>query len=215
MKFKMFAASLAGMLLFMAGVFLEMTVSGGILWGEIETRVYTSQSGDAGLVVKCPLMISLHETATISTLITNSLDQEVKPVIVTSISQNGSPQEFSEILVLAPHESKRLAWQANASNVIFGRLILVNVEQRSYSDLPSAEGYCSILILNFLGLRGWQALSLLCLISLICLIVGSLIWLRNHSLMNEQDKNIARPFASLTALTTRSEERRVGKECRL
>jgi len=198
----MFAASLAGILLFLAGVLLEITISGGIIWGDIETRLYTSQTGDGSLAVKCPLVISAHETATISTRITNTLNEEVKPVIETSISKNGEPQEFSETLALAPHESKMLTRQADASNVIFGRLILVNIDQRRFSDLPSRAGYCSILFLNVFGLRGWQTLILLCLISLSCLIAGSLIWLRNHAPINEQDRNVARPFVSLAALST-------------
>jgi len=202
MKYKTFAVSLTGIVLFLAGVLLEITISGGIIWGDIETRLYTSQTGDGSLAVKCPLVISAHETATVSTVITNSLAEEVKPVIVTSISQTGSPEEFRETLVLAPHESKMLTRQADASNVVFGRLIFVNIDQRRFSDLSSRQGYCSIVLLSILGLRGWQALILLCLISLICLIAGSLIWLRNHAPINEQDRNIARPFISLVALST-------------
>jgi hypothetical protein len=202
MKFKIFALTLTGMALFLAGVLLEIAISGSILWGELETRLYTAQSGDRNLAVSCPLVISLHETASISTSITNSLDEDVHPVIDTSISQIGSSQDFSETLDLAAHESKTLAWQADASNIIYGRLILVNIEQRSYRDLPSRQGYCSIVLLNVPGLRGWQALMLLCLISLVCLIAGSLIWLRNHSLINEQNRNVARPFISLAGLST-------------
>ena len=101
---------------FMAGVLLEMAISGSILWGEIETRIYTSQSSGLGLTVNCPLVISFNETATVSTLITNSLDEEVQPVISTNISQNGGPQEFNETLILAPHESKKMTWKVAASN---------------------------------------------------------------------------------------------------
>ena len=93
----MFAVSLTGIVLFLAGVLLEITISGGIIWGDIETRLYTSQTGDGSLAMKCPLVISAHETATISTLITNSLDEEVKPVIVTSISQTAAPRNSERL----------------------------------------------------------------------------------------------------------------------
>lgn len=86
--------------------------------------------------------------------------------------------------------------------LIFDRLILVNVAQMNYRDLPSQQGYCSIFLLNMLGLPGWQILIILCAISLLCLIAGSLIWLRDHSVINEDDGNIARPFVSLAALST-------------
>ena len=202
MKLRMLVVSLIGMLFFLAGVLLEIAVSGGVLWGEVETRLYTSQSGSLDLAVKCPLMLSFDETGTISALIINSLEEEVKPMVTADISRNGNPQEFSETLILAPHESKTVAWNVEASNIIFGRLILVSIFQRTYRHLPSQQGYCGILLLDIFGLRGWQMLILLCSVSLLCLIIGSVIWLRIHSPINEQDKVVVRPFASLAVLAT-------------
>ena len=202
MKFKMLAGSLAAILLFLTGVFLEMAVSSGVLWGEIETRAYTSQSGGLGLALKCPLALSSHETGTISAVISNSLDKEVLPVVIADISREGSPQEISETVTLAPHASKAMTWHVDSSNILFGRLILVNISQRNYSDLPAREGYCGILLLNILGMNGRLILILLCSVSLLCLILGGVIWLRIHSPIREADAIILRPFASLAVLAT-------------
>jgi hypothetical protein len=202
MKSRIFIGSLAAILLFLVGIFLEMAFSGGVLWGEVETRLYTSQSDALGLAIKCPLVLSPNETGTISTVILNSLDEEVLPVVTAEISRQGEPQEISETLTLAPHASKAMQWQVDASNMIFGRLILVNISQRNYRDLPAREGYCGILFLNILGMNGRLILILLCSVSLLCLILGGVIWLRIHSPIREADTIILRPFASLAVLAT-------------
>lgn len=202
MKFKIFIGSFGAILLFLIGIFLEIAISGGVLWGEVETRLYTSQSDAMSLAIKCPLVLSSHETGTISTVISNSLDEEVLPVVSAEISHQGDPQETSETLTLAPHASKAMQWQVDASNIIFGRLILVNISQRNYRDLSAREGYCGILFLNILGLSGELILILLCAISLLCISAGSVMWLRFHTPLKEFDKARARPFVGLAALAT-------------
>ena len=202
MKYKKIVLSVVSILFFMLGVVFEIAVSGGVLWGELETRVYTPQSGGLNLVLHCPLILSFTETGTISTLISNSLDEEAQPMVIAELSRNGEAQEFSEILDLTPRASKTMLWNVDASNMIFGRLILVSVLQRAYRDLPSRQGYCGILLLNILGLNGKQMLILLCSISLLCLILGAVIWFRIHAPMNEQQKTVARSFGSLATFTS-------------
>jgi hypothetical protein len=203
MKNKIFIGSLAAILLFLVGVFLEIAFSGRVLWGEIEARTYiSSPSGSLGLTLKCPLVLSRNETGTISALILNSLDEEVLPVVTASLSRNTSPKEISGTLMLAPHTSQVMQWQVDASNTVFGRLILVNISQRKYRDLPAREGYCSILFLDLLGMKGRLILILLCSVCLLCIIAGSALWLRLHAPLQEQDNALARPFASLAALAT-------------
>ena len=202
MKLRASFTSAIGILLFLIGVLLVIAISAGVVWGEVETRLYTSQSGSFDLAIKCPLMLSFDETGTISASITNSLDEAVKPTVTADFSHRGGPQELSEVLILNPHESRTVTWNVDTSNIIFGRLILVSILQRTYRDLPSRQGYCGIMILNILGMNGRQILTLLCLASLILLLLGSAVWLRNHSPMDEQDKTVARAFGSLATVTT-------------
>jgi hypothetical protein len=202
MNYKLLVGSLAAFVLFLAGVFVELAFSGNVLWGEIETRTYSSSSGELGLNIQCPLILAFNETGTISTKITNSLDEETLPVVIATFSSSDTPEEFSETLTLAPHASKAMQWQVDASNMIFGRLILVNISQRNYRDLPAREGYCGILLLNILGMSGKLILVLICAISLAGIIAGSLLWLRFHTPLKENDAALTRPFASLATLAT-------------
>ena len=182
MKFKILVGSLGALALFLAGVFLAMVFSTGILWGEVETRMYTLKSDSLGLAVRCPLVLSAHETGTISTVISNSLNEEVLPVVTAKFSREGVPQETSETLTLAPGASKAMTWHVDASNIIYGRLILVNVSQRNYRDLTARQGYCGILFLNMLGMSGSLILILICAVSLFCMLGGGMLWLWLHKI---------------------------------
>ena len=202
MKFRTLFVSLTGMSLFLAGVLLEIIISGGVLWSEIEARIYTSQSTSLGLAMKCRLILSFDETGIIRASITNSLDRDVQPMVTAEISRNGSAQQISQTLTLAPYQSKTVEWSVDSSNILFGRLILVSILQAKYSDLPARQGYCGILFLSIFGMNGREMLILLCSACLLFLILGGVIWMRIHFPLNAKDENIARAFGSLAVVTT-------------
>ena len=202
MKFRTLIISIAGMSLFLGGVLLEMAISGGVLWGEIEARLYTSQSSSLGLAMKCPLMLSFDETGIIRASISNTLDQDVQPVVTAEISRDGGAQQISQTLTLAPHESKTVEWSVDSSNILFGRLVLASIQQGKYSDLPARQGYCGILFLSIFGMNGRETLILLCSDCLLFLILGGVIWMRIHFPLNAKDENIVRAFGSLAAVAT-------------
>ena len=114
-RLKRFALSSLGMLIFLAGILLELSLSGGVLWGEVEARTYTPQIGDLGLAVNCPLMLSPSESGMISAAITNTLDEETKPLVTAGISRTDGQQQLRQTLDLAPHETRVVSWTVNSS----------------------------------------------------------------------------------------------------
>jgi hypothetical protein len=202
MKFRTLIGSVFSLLLFLAGILLEIAISVGVLWGEIEARLYISPNVNSGLSVKCPYLLSFDETGIIKASIINTLDQDVQPMVTAEISRNGGAQQISQALTLAPHESKPVQWKVDASNVLFGRLILVSILQGKYEDLPARQGYCGILFLSLFGMNGREAIILLGSTSFILLILGAVIWIRGHLPLNPRDESLARAFGSLAAVAT-------------
>ena len=98
---KRFALSTLGLFIFLAGMILELSLSGGVLEGEIEARVNTPQIGDSGLSINCPLVLSPSETGIVSTAITNTLNEETSPVVTAEISHSGGDKQLSQTLTLA------------------------------------------------------------------------------------------------------------------
>jgi hypothetical protein len=202
MKVRTRIGSVFSLLLFLAGVLLEIAISVGVLWGELEARLSMPPNVGSGLRVKCPYMLSLDETGIVKTSIINTLEHAVQPMVTAEISRNGGAPQMSQVLTLAPHESKTVQWNVDASNVLFGRLILVSILQGKYDDLPARQGYCGILFFTLFGMNGRETIILLCSTSFGLLILGAVSWIRGHLPLSSRDENIARVFGSLATLGT-------------
>jgi hypothetical protein len=202
MKFSFLIGSVFSLLLFLTGVLLEIAISAGVLWGELEARSNTSSSVNSGLSMGCPHLLSFDETGVVHALVTNTLDRDSQPMVTAQISRNNGTQQMSQTLTLAPHESKTVQWKVDVSNILYGRLILVSVLQGKYQELPARQGSCGILFLNLFGMNGREMIILLCLTSFAFLVLGAVIWMRVHLSLNSRDENIARAFGSLGVLAT-------------
>jgi len=129
-------------------------------------------------------VMATRETAEIKTIVTNSLtDENTKPQVNAFISQarGNETRLVSETLELAPLESRAMQWTVNGSDIIFDRLVLVNILQRPYRDLPSHQGACSILVYSLFGLNGVNTLYVVVASSILASLLGaiySFFWLR-------------------------------------
>ena len=190
------------MLIFLAGIFLELSLSGAVLEGEIEARAYTPQIGDSGLTMKCPHMLSPTESGTVSATITNILDEETNPLVTAEISRQDGPQQLSQTLDLAPHETQTITWTVDSSDMIFGRLIVVNIVQSRYADLSPRQGACGIPVLNLFKLKGNSSFFLVFFTALLCVTLGAAVWLRAYSLLNDFRRNMAQACGTLAVMAT-------------
>jgi hypothetical protein len=199
---KRFALSTLGGLVFLTGILLELSLSGGVLWGEVEARIYTPQIGESGLAVKCPFILSPSESGIVSAAITNTLDEATSPVVTAEISRSEGQQQLSQTLTLAAHETRTLQWTVDRSDILFDRLILVNIVQSRYSDLPPRQGACGILVFNLPSLNGIQSFILLFLASLISILMGATIWFRANRPLNEIRRSTAQACVLTAGMAT-------------
>jgi len=173
--------SLLAILLFLAGVLSQLLLSGGVVWAEVEASTYETETTGGSLSLDCPLLLSASETGMITTSIINTLDQAALPTITTKISTSGGMKNQSQTLSFAPHETRSLQWPVNGSNVIFGRLILVNVMQGRYGDLASHSSFCGVLVFSLFNLTGSQSLVLVFVGSLFLILAGGILWQGIHA----------------------------------
>jgi hypothetical protein len=202
MNIRTTALSLLGGLVFLTGLVMQLMLSGGVLWGELEARLYVTQSGDNLLKVYCPIMLSPVESGVVSVSVTNSIDEDTSPVVTAEISHVGGAQEINQTLSLAPHESQIIRWPVDISNILFGRLILVNIIQSRYRDLPSAQGACGILLFSLFNLDGIETFSLLLFAGFANLVLGGALWLRARRPLDELAESTARASGILAGVTT-------------
>jgi len=201
MKFRSLLLSLLGALLFLAGVLVGLSLSAVVTWGESEARIYTSYNGETRLKVKCPLMLSPVESAVVSAAIINPTDEEIKPVVSVEISRTKIPRKVSQTLLLEPGESETVQWSVDPSDVIFERLILVNILQSQYRDNPSRLGSCGIFLFSLPGMNGMQTFSLVFAVSLVAMLSGGALWLYARWPLNKLAMNIAQISTVLLGMT--------------
>ena len=201
MKFRSLLLSLLGALLFLAGVLAGLLLSAAVVWGESEARIYTSYNGERRLKVQCPLMLSPVESAAVSANIINSSNEEIKPVISVEVSHAKVPRKESQTFTLAPGGSETVQWTVDPSDVIFERMILVNILQSQYRDNPSRLGSCGIFILSLFGLTGAQTYALAFAASLVTMLSGAALWLYARWPLNKLATNIAQISTVLMVIT--------------
>jgi len=201
MKLRSLLLSLLGALLFLAGVLIGLSLSAVVTWGESEARIYTSYNADTRLKVKCPLMLSPVESGVVSADIINPSDEEIKPVVSVEVSHTKIPRKASQTLTLAPGESETMQWIVDPSDVIFERLILVNILQSQYRDNPSRLGSCGIFIFSLFGLTGVQTFALVFAVSLVTMLSGGALWLYARWPLNKLATNIAQISTVLLGMT--------------
>ena len=202
MKTISFLLSLLAVLLFLAGVLLGLSFSSSVVWGEVEASLHGTQAGSLGLKLSCPILLSPSETGRVRATITNSIDEDVLPVVTAEISRTGGMRILSQTVPLAPHEARVLDWPVEAADVVFGRLILVNVIQARYSDLDSRQGSCGILMFSLFGLRGGETLSLILIGSLALILLGGTLWWRLHAPLDDLAENTVRACGAWAGVVT-------------
>jgi hypothetical protein len=200
-KLRLLLLSWLGGLLFLAGILIGLSLSAAITWGESEARIYSSYNGDSSLRLKCPLMLSPAESGVVYAEIINLTDEDIKPVVSAEISHGKGPREIRQTVSLAPIASETIQWPVDSSDIIFERLILVNVLQSRYGDNPSRSGSCSILLFSLFGLTGMQTFALVFAVSLILILSGGLLWLYARRPLDKFSGNIVQINSVLLGVT--------------
>lgn len=193
--------TLLGALLFVIGQVIGLALSGTVVWAELEARFRSSYSGDQKMPLECPLMLAPFESATIEGLLINHTMDEIKPVIRSELSRAGGAQEVSEAFPLTAREIRPMQWTVSSANIIFDRLILVNVLQSHYRDNPSRWGSCGIVAYSLWGLPGGMSFGLLFGLALLGLSLGGGLWVSSLRPLSKPLLNIARAGAFLASMT--------------
>ncbi len=199
MKINFLIISRLSFLLFILGVLIGLSLSAGILWGELEVRVDSPYPPSRIMRMNCPLLLSRTESGTVEAVIVNSTTDEIWPTVKQDLNRTDSPNT-TQIVPLAPTATQTLAWTVDGSNLLFNRLILVNIFQEQYRDNPSRLGSCGILILSLFGLSGTQTFDLLFASSLIGILLGGGLWVYARQQLNDWS-NLTQAAFFLGALT--------------
>ena len=201
MNLKSLLLSWLGALIFLTGVLVGLFLSGAITWSESEARIYSSFNGETNIGIKCPMILSPTETGVVEAEIVNLTGEEIQPVVTAQISHGRVPREIKETYPLKSLKSESVEWIVDSSDVIFERVILVNVLQSRYSNNPSRSGACGILVFSLFGLNGIQTFSVVLTISLILMVSGGALWLRARRPLDKFSESVVQINSVLLGVT--------------
>lgn len=142
------------------------------------------------------------KSGTVTATVTNTIAEATLPVINADISSAGGDQQLSQTLTLSAHQTQVLHWTVNAANILFGRLILVNITQAQYADLPARQSACGIFIWGAPGLSGVVSFAVVFVLGLILIPTGATMWWKGHGEQDELTRGAASAGSVLAGFTT-------------
>lgn len=193
---------LFGVAAYVVGVALGFFVILIAAWADLESSAYDfPRLANAGLTgLHCPVLMTPHETTTISLDVSNRTGNRISPSIKTEISTRLLPEEFLENIQLTPGESKRLEWSVDAENIDMGNFIFAKVLLFSAYPIPTRESTCGIFVLDLPG-TGRTILPVLVTLSLLSMGMG-LYWIKRFSISNKRPRKYLGSMAFLALMIT-------------
>ncbi|MEK9165199.1 MAG: hypothetical protein AAB342_07555 [Chloroflexota bacterium] len=170
-------SAISGLILFAVGAVLGFTLSGAMAWAEIEAGLYHQRSAESSLkTLRCPLMLAEGEPGTITAAFTNSTEALITASVSAVFSHVGGEIARDEFIPLQPGETQERLWNVGAGELIFKRLILVNILAAYQHKLPTQGNTCGILVFNAPGLSGIQTFRIAFGLSVLSILLGAAFW---------------------------------------
>lgn len=193
-----------GLVLFSVGILPGMALAGGAAWADFEARYYGfAQMADQPLRgVECPILMTTHETGTVSATFKNPSQKPMQLLVRADISNPGPVIVERGRLSLAPGERKTYRWTVNSADIDLGFFIFVKVANYPAYPLRFRETMCGILVLNLPHLTGNQVLNLALAVSLLSILLGLALWEAAHRPLEGRPRQtlFAMAFLAVTVL---------------
>lgn len=178
--------SILSLALYGLGLILGVAVIAVAAWGGMESAFFDHVPNSDKILtsLRCPMLISDQETATIGVTITNPSQYKVNPGVTANISAGyfTVSEEYSDRIMLDPGQSAQMTWQASVANAAYNRsLIFVHVSISPSYPLEAANGTCGIVVLKLGGIRGQLLLDSVAVLAMLLVAAGLWIWHRQHS----------------------------------
>lgn len=193
------------LLLFALGVLLGLTVMGIGVWGDLEATLFNpGVRADATLSsLRCPVMITPDETATIRARVKNTLDHATNFFVRARISEGFvtlmREEKFS--LSLEPGEAQWVEWAVSADDAAYDRLVLFKVTISGGYPLPSREATCGVVVIGIPFLTGNKIYGISIGIALVATIGGLALWIFSNPHRLDATVQVTRAMIFLSIAT--------------
>ncbi|NSW52115.1 MAG: hypothetical protein HPY85_06390 [Anaerolineae bacterium] len=201
---KLFA--ILGVILFSLGILIGMAFLAITTWGNLEAvGFYPSTTAEGKLnSVRCPVFLTLDETATISARFHNETENTIRPTVSTILSRGfiTYTEEFRETIQLEPGDSYVMRWDINHDDAVYKMFVMARVVLLNSYPLEDLQAVCAVYVLNTTFLDG-SAILILSLVSYAVLVGGGVVLWKKFSLYGpEANKHATRGILVLMTVVT-------------
>jgi hypothetical protein len=193
-----------GLGLFLLGVLIALACAGIIAWGDMEATLFDSAISprEPFTSLKCPIMMTMVETATVSAAFDNPVDRPVYVGVRAHFSQGYVTliRQERDSFTLEPGERKWLEWAVGPEDAAFENIVLVRVHAQSNGPIPYRSGSCGIVVVRMWFLTGGLLFGLLAAVSLVCMGGGMALWVLSQPSWGRQGVDITRAMGTVAAI---------------
>jgi hypothetical protein len=197
-----------GLLMLLAGSLLFLFLGIMAFWGDLEATLFktTVSSQETLTTLKCPVIITPNEEASITGLFTNTSDKPATLQIRTYVTDGYVVlmKEYKAYISLDPGQAELVEVPIAADDAAFGRFVLVRMHQLRWRQVPSRSASCGVVVLDVPYLSGSQLIAIITILGLILIPGGFLLWLKHSKpFIDGQQKALWRIvfFALISGLT--------------
>ncbi len=189
--------------LFFLGLLWLSALSFVSSWPDMEASFFdteTTLAADSKLqTLRCPLVISADETATVKATFRNPSDRTASFLVRTRISSGFVTlvRQDSQQVTLAPGASREFSWPFAARDAAYGRLVMARVLATKSVGQPARESSCGILVLGVSGASGSRLFAAGVLAGLALVAAGAGKWWFEHRPLDGSGLSIARRASAL------------------
>jgi hypothetical protein len=163
--------------MFLAGVVLGIGLAALALWGDFEAMSYFYSGAGypsfSGL--KCPVVLSRNEVATVSARLGNSSNEAVQPYYEVEISGIARTRTVENQVTVPAHSSKTVQWTVSAADVDIGYFVMMKMDILPMAGYSTREDTCGMVILNLGALTGGQFVGAGLGLSLLAILLGLVV----------------------------------------
>ena len=195
-------------ILYIVGVIYAMLFAGSILWANFELPLYFDYSyasvgseNQTRAKLNCPILLTTHETGTVSTEISNNTDKTLNPVFRGEISYlGGIARDIEFNPTILPGETSPVQFEVNSDDIVFKFMIMVRTFQLPTYKTPAQAGSCAIVMFPIPYLSGKQVYSISLVSILLLLSAGIFLWIKYNRPLRDISRNVFTVMVLLASL---------------
>ncbi len=190
MKIRNRVINFLGTILFTLGVIFSFFLLSMIVWGDLEASLFSSSlDAEKNLSsLRCPVFLSPIETGVISAKLNNPTESDWERFTRVFISEGfiSLMREMKMTVSIPARGSETVYWEVYPEDAVYNRIIFFRIYVHAKYPYPSLGGSCGVIMMNVGGLTGQQLFLAAIVISIVCVVIGILLW-KLFPIVSDQD----------------------------